>query len=186
MDRQEPRKPYWRVEEEEQEEVVAFQDRHRSFADKVERVLVQMVILGLVLLVLVQAFQLNRLTRLMALEGLPVGEVASWIPAPVAEPLQAVSGTTGPMRLRIVLRTRRSAPEARLRVNGNIVGNFQEGSVTVDVRPGQVLAIDGTAYREALTFRVVERTGLDAPELGAQVTTQGDQQQLGIVRAAGP
>lgn len=192
VDRQEPRKPYWRDADEEQEETEEYQDRHRSFADKVERLLMQMVTLGLVALVLVQAFQINRFTnRLVAMEGVTLSEVAAWsrtVSDQTVQPVQAVqavSTTAAPMRLRVVLATRRSAPEARLLVNGKAAGDFRTGSVTVDVAPGQVLVIDGSAYPEALTFRVVERTGLDSPALGAVVTTRGDQQRLGVVRQAG-
>lgn len=186
VDRQEQRKPYWRVEEEDQEEIEAYQNRHKSFADKVERVLMQMVILGLVLLVLVQATQLNRFTRLVALEGVTVNEVASWSRTVGESQVQTVSTVTAaPMRIRVVLRTRRSAPMARLLVDGKAAGDFREGSVTVDVKHGQVLVVDGSAYKEPLTFRVVEQAGLESPVLGSQVSTRGDQQQLGVVRAEG-
>lgn len=193
VDRQEQRKPYWRDADEEQEEIEEYQDRHRSFADRVERLLMQMVTLGLVALVLVQAFQINRFTnRLVAMEGVTLSEVSAWsrtVSDQTVQPVQAVQAvsTTAalPMRLRVVLATRRSAPGARLLVNGKAAGDFRTGSVTVDVAPGQVLVIDGSAYPEALTFRVVERTGLDSPALGAVVTTRGDQQRLGVVRQAG-
>lgn len=187
MDRQEQRKPYWRDEEEqEQEEIAEFQDRHRSFADRVERLLMQLVVLGLVLLVLVQAFQLNRFTRLLLLEGVTAGEVAAWSrPAAAEERVQTASSMAAPMRLRVVSVTRRTAPGARLLVDGQPAGHFGTGSVAIDVRPGQVLVVDGAGYREPLIFRVVEVSGLADPALGAQVTTRGDQQRLGVVRALG-
>lgn len=161
-----------------------FQDRHRSFADKVERVLIQLVVLGLVALVLVQALQLNRLNRLIAMEGVPVGEVAGWSGGRV-EPVQTATGLATPMHLKVMSVTRRSLPGASLLVDGRAEGDFGRGWVLVNVRPGQVLTVDGSSYAEPLTFRVVEAAGLAEPKLGISVTTRGDRQRLGIIRAGG-
>lgn len=182
MDRLEQRKPYWR-EEEEQEEIEEFQDRHRSFSDKVERLLLQLVVLGLVGLALVQALQLYRLNGLLATEGVVVAEVKDWSRALREEPVLAASGQVTPMRVQVMSVTRRNLPGAKLLVDGKPVGDFGTGSVTVDLRPGQVLAVDGAAYPEALGFRVVEATGLAAPSAGTSVTTRGDRQRLGVARA---
>lgn len=184
MDRQEQRRPYWR-EEDEHQEMEEFQDRHRSFADKVERLLIQLVVLGLVALVLVQALQLNRLTLLTAMEGVPVNEVADWSRSLQEEQTRVVSGISAPMRVKVMSVTRRSVPGAKLLVDGKSVGDFGQGWVAIDLRPGQVLVVDGGAYPESLTFRVVEVTGLAAPTLGASVTTRGDRQRLGVAQPAG-
>jgi hypothetical protein len=165
-------------EEREQREIERFQDRHRSLADRVERLLVQLVILGLVALVLVQTLQLNRFSRLAALEGVAVAEVADWSRSQSGD--QPAS-----MRVRVVSVTRRTVPEARLLVDGEPVGDFRAGSVEVDVRPGQMLTIDGTGLEGPLTFRVVEASGLASPGLGVSVTTRGDSQSLGRVQVAG-
>lgn len=152
-----------------------FQDRHQLLADRVEQFLRRLVILGLIALALAQTFQLNRFSRLAALEGVAVAEVADW----------SRSGAAAPMRIRVASVTQRTAPGARLLVDGTAVGDFRTGSVAVEVRPGQRLAIDGTGLEEPLTFRVVEATGVAAPELGTSVTTTGDRQPLGIVRISG-
>jgi len=55
-----------------------FQDRHRSFADRVERVLLRLIVLGLVALGLAQSLGLGRFDLLSALEGVPVHEVDDW------------------------------------------------------------------------------------------------------------
>lgn len=182
MDRLEQRKPYWR-EEEKQKEIEEFQDRHRSFSDRVERFLLQLVVLGLVALALVQALQLNRLNRLIATEGVAVAEVKDWSRSLQEEPIVAASGTASTMRVKVMSVTRRTLPGAKLLVDGKPVGDFGTGSVSVDLRPGQVLAVDGAAYPEALGFRVVEATGLAAPSAGTSVTTRGDRQRLGVARA---
>lgn len=184
MDRLEQRQPYWR-DEEEQQEIEEFQDRHQSFADKVERLLIQLVILGLVALVLVQGLQLTRLTRLLALEGVQVGEVADWSRSLEGSQAVAVGGTTTALRLKVSCVTRRYVPGAKLLVDGRVAGDFRTGSVAVELRPGQVLTIDATGLPEALTFRVVEVTGLETPALGTSVTTRGDRQRLGVTKASG-
>jgi len=163
--------------EKEQRQIEEFQDRHRSLSDKVERLLVQLVILGLVALVLVQTLQLNRFSRLAALEGVAVAEVADWSRSrPLDQPAS--------MRVRVVSVTRRTVPEAKLLVDGEPVADFRTGSVEVDVRPGQVLTIDGTGLDGPVTFRVVEASGLASPGLGLSVTTRGDSQSLGRVQVA--
>lgn len=163
----------------------AFQDRHQPFADRVERLLMHLVVLGLVILVLVQALQLNRFNRLVAMEGLPVHEVADWSRALGQETSQVVSGAAAPMRVKVMSVTRRSVPGAKLLVDGKIVGDFRTGWLAVDVRAGQVLAVDGAAYATPLVFRVVEVSGLESPGLGSSVTTRGDRQRLGVVQAKG-
>lgn len=164
--------------EREQRQIEEFQDRHRSLADRVERVLVQLVILGLVALVLVQTLQLNRFSRLAALEGVAVAEVADWSRSHSRD-------EAAPMRVRVVSVTRRTVPEARLLVDGEPVGDFRTGSVEVDVRPGQILTVDGSGLEGPVTFRVVEASGLASPGLGLSVTVRGDSQSLGRVQVAG-
>ncbi len=185
MDRLEPKKPYWRDEEEQQEieEYEEFQDRHRSFSDKVERILLQLVILGLVALVLVQAFQLNRFNRLVALDGVSIAEVTDWSRAQGDTGVRTVSGPATTLSLKVMVITRRSVPQARLLVDGQPAGDFREGTVAVQVRPGQILTIDGARVAEPLLFRVVEVSGLAVPALGTTVTTRGDAKRLGVVRA---
>gem|GEM_PF-3167570 len=68
----------WRTEAE-REALESFQDRHGSLADRVERVLMRLVVLGLVVLGLAQSLGLGRLGLLSALEGVPVQEVTDWI-----------------------------------------------------------------------------------------------------------
>jgi len=187
VDRLEPKKPHWRDEDEIQEqetEIEAFQDRHRSFSDKVERLLLQVVILGLVALVLVQTLQLNRFTRLIALEGVTVAEVTDWSRALGDSRVQMASGRATTLSLKVMVITRRSVPQARLLVDGQPAGDFGEGAVALQVRPGQILTIDGAAVAEPLLFRVTEVSGLAAPALGATVTTRGNQVRLGVVKAA--
>lgn len=181
-------RPYWR-DDVEQGAVEAFQDQHGTFADRIERMLMRCVILGLVALALSQGLQLNRFTRLAALEGVPVHEVTDWSRSPASEGDQATARgratSAGALTLKVVSVTRRSAPGVRLLVDGKPAGDFAAGSVSVAVKPGQVLSVDGSEAAEPLTFRVVEVAGLASPELGTAVTTRGDRQNLGVARASG-
>ncbi|MBP2016876.1 hypothetical protein J2Z79_000249 [Symbiobacterium terraclitae] len=68
----------WRAEAE-REAIESFQDRHGSLADRVERVLMRLVVLGLVVLGLAQSLGLGRFGLISALEGVPVQEVSDWI-----------------------------------------------------------------------------------------------------------
>lgn len=185
--------PYWRDEDNEAGAEV-FRERHQSFSDKVERFLMQLVILGLVGLVLVQTFQVvpavRRLTNLVeALEGTAWNEVLAWrgdssLGVAQQESAAPVAGVSRSMTLTVDLVSHRSAPEARLLVDGQSAGTFADGRVSAVVKPGQVVVIDGGAQHLARTFRVIEAAGLTSPSLGTQVTTRGDQQRLGVVRAA--
>lgn len=175
-------RPSW-VDDVEQGAVEAFQDRHSTLADRVERFLMRCVILGLVALAVSQGLQLNRFTRLVALEGVPVHEVTDWARSLSGEAVRADSAPA--LSIKITSVTRRTVPGVRLLVDGKSVGDFATGSVSVALRPGQVLTIDGSRASEPLTFRVVEVTGLESPALGSSVTTRGDRQSLGAVRAAG-
>jgi len=67
----------WRAEAE-REALESFQDRHRSLADRVEQVLLRLVVLGLVVLGLAQSLGLGRYGLVSALEGVPVQEVRDW------------------------------------------------------------------------------------------------------------
>ncbi|MDB4896944.1 MAG: hypothetical protein JWN15_3206 [Firmicutes bacterium] len=181
-------RPYRRDKDNEDNEadVQAFQGRHRSFSDRLERFVMQLVILGLVGLVLVQTLQVipglrRQMSLVDALEGVTPNERSAW---------SQLFGTSGPattpappLTVTVVLASQRSAPEATLLVDGKAVGNFAGGSVTANVKPGQVVAVDGTGSSQALIFRVVGALGVASPEIGLTVTTHRNQQRLGDVRA---
>lgn len=185
MDGQDQERPYWRRDEDEQEsagEVERYQRQHRSFADKVERVLLQLVVLGLVALVLVQSLQLNRFNNwVLALEGVPVGEVTEWTRTMERSKATTVGGSlASELTVTLASVSRPAAPEVKLLADGRTVGNFAKGELTVTVRPGQELVLDGTGIRQDLTFRVVRTSGLQSPALGRNITVRGDRQSLGV------
>lgn len=181
------RKPYWRHDDEDDSaEIEEYQGTYASFSDKVERFLMQLVILGLVALALVQTLHTNSTARRMlnlveGLEGIPWSQVTG-LAGNQAETAAAVTAAgREPLIITVVCTTKRAEPGARLLVNGRPVGNFAGGSVSTAVLPGQTVAIDGTAVAEPLTFRVVGPPDLLTPALGSSVTTNGNVQSLGIV-----
>lgn len=196
MDRHETRRPSWRDDEFEPE-YEAFTGHHRSFADRVERFLMQLITLGLVALVLVQTLQINGQFRrwsslVEALEGVPWTEVTSWYG--VASPRSGsdlaeasavpATGQAGQPAVTIALINRREATQARLLIDGQSAGDFGHGRLTAVVRSGQELVLDGSQVSDELQFRVVGASGLASPALGSSFSTQGDRRSLGRVRLA--
>jgi len=175
-----------RTDHEETRDYTEFQDTYRSLSDRVERFLMQVVILGLVVLALVQTLHTNSTARRMlslveGLEGVPWNQVAAWngdVPETVA-----ASSTASPLQVTVVSMSRREAPDVKLLVDGKVAGTFASGSVTAKVRPGQVVSVDGTASAQSLTFRVVGPPTLVRPALGSSVVTQGSIQSLGVVES---
>ncbi len=178
-------------------------ERVRSLADWVERILLQLVILGLVALVLVQALWTQPTLRKWAvladqLEGVNWGELlprrsadlsppasgnAAALAAGAANgPARAVTGRVPTGQVTVMLMSRRSAPGVKLLVDGLPVAEFSRGAASVKVLPGQQLAVDGRAEPTTLTFRVVATSDLQEPALGTQVITFGDLRPLGTAR----
>lgn len=157
-------------------------DRFLLLAHRVERFLLRLVVLSVLLLVAVQGLMMDDqgkrlLTAIDRLEGrLPEGESeqAVWVNAAVPR---------GGVPITLHLITAESAPEARVLLNGTTVARFTTASQQVRVRPGQVLEVDGSAYRQPLLFRVTAvDPSLTSPGLGKEVITQGDVQSFGLVR----
>lgn len=189
MDHQDERSPYWRREQEPEEEPGYAEFRHQyvSFSDRVERFLTQLVILGLVSLALVQTLHTNSTARRMlnlveGLEGIPWTEVASWNTGEDPR-VRPASGVGTQLQVTVVSMTRRSVPEVTLLVDGRAVGTFRAGSVTVPVLPGQTLSVDGRGSPDALSFRIVAPVHLRQPALGTTITTRGDLKSFGRVES---
>jgi len=170
-----------------------FEATHRRLSDRVERVLMQLVILGLVAVVLVQTLAMNpslrrRLNLLEGTDGyalseeLSQAETLTLLPSPMETPAASPAATGQLYSLTVHLETTRSAPRARLLVAGKAVADFAEGRATAPVSVGDLVAVDGSQYERDLTFRVVAAQGLDPALLGKEVTTRGDRQSIGVVR----
>lgn len=205
LDRLDRRQPDWRTKEfdEDEREMQQFQAQHRSFSDRVERFLMQLVILGLVALVLVQTLMISPSIRRVAsvmegLDGVPLEQFTAWWReagsqgtgekgsglTPQVVPASGAIAAPETYTLIIALEGQRSAPEAQLLIDEKAAGSFADGKVTAKVKPGQVVAIDGKGAKQLLSFKVVGAAGLSSPAWGSKVTTRGDRQTLGLVKAA--
>ncbi|MDF2628687.1 MAG: hypothetical protein K0R39_2518 [Symbiobacteriaceae bacterium] len=184
-------------------DLAEFRETHRRLSDRVERVIMQFVILGLVAVVLYQTFATipslrAKLNLMEGTDGLALREDSSWwrALAPGATEKQAggspaaVSAAAGQAAaaekhsLTVLLETTRSAPKVKLLVGGRAVATFATGQVSAQVKAGELIAIDASSDDRELTFRVVKSEGLTSPALNAEVTTQGDQKSLGVARKA--
>lgn len=200
MDEQETRRRRRTDDEAEAQELHEWQATHRSLSDRVERLLMQMVILGLVGLVLVQMLLVSPAIRRMAnlMEGsdaIALSAEPAWQAATASSPTltpvreagpSAVAAGAAPRELTITvfLVTKPSEPRARLLVAGRPVGTFTGATVTARVEPGQTVTIDATGVAEELTFRVIGSRDLASPRLGSEVTTLNNKLNLGVVRRA--
>ena len=168
-----------------------FQAEHRSVSDRIERLLMQMIVLGLVALVLVQTFHTNaQLRRILSYADRMEG--VDWATAldqprtvqsvPQDEAAIAVARPRVQPSITIVLASQRSAPGVKLLVGGKVAGDFTGGSVTAAVTPGTELAIDARSHNGPLRFWIVAAPGLSQPRPGQEWTAQGNILRLGTAR----
>lgn len=74
-------------------------------------------------------------------------------------------------------------PQVVVYVNGQEAANFQEREVSLSVRPGDEIIIDGTAYPYPILFQVSETSKKVCwPQVNYQVTTDTSRVSLGKVR----
>jgi hypothetical protein len=88
--------------------------------------------------------------------------------------------------IRVDLLSGSRAPRAVLLCNAAPVARFTGASVAVPVSGGDLLEIDGSAYRQPLIFQVVAAEGIAAPPVGLRAVTRGDIAVLGRVRLQVP
>ncbi|HEY3366216.1 MAG TPA: hypothetical protein VGK74_14275 [Symbiobacteriaceae bacterium] len=182
------------------DEVQDFQSRYGRFSDRLERLLMQGVIIGLVGLTLLQTLLVFPTVRraanaVEALEGIPASDINAWqsdlkalaapgpLPEPTARAVPASAASVGTRSVTVLLTNPRTAPDASLLVDGKPVGNFATGQVTAVVTPGQTIAVDGSKYRATLEFRVGVVVGLSRPAPGVVVSTRSNRKNLGSVEA---
>lgn len=183
-------------------DMAEYRATHRRLSDRVERLIMQVVILGLVGVVLVQTLAVNpdlrrKLNLLEGTDGYLLREDSPvWRSlAPGAEDKQVVgsrgvasaaASVGGRHRLTVLLETTRTAPTVKLFVGGRAVADFAAGKASAEVRAGELIDVDATDDDRELTFRVVVSEGLAAPALGHEVTTRGERKSLGVARKASP
>lgn len=171
------------------EELDDFDRRLGGFTGRVDGLMVRVAALSLALLVVVQAFHGSPLVRRWVTMTDPLE--GSWSLGPTAQ--QALPGL-GPARvagvsvsavsgrvLTVYVTSASRVPGVRLLVDGQAVGSFAGGFVSVPVLPGQRVAVDGTGSKGEYTFRVTGAAGLVSPAWGTQVTVRGNVASLGTV-----
>lgn len=165
-------------------ELQDFSQRHHSLSNRVERFVMQLVILGFTILVAVQVLHTHSVARRLlsfvdGLEGVPLSELTPH-PGELVEP--ASTATALRTRLTVVSITRRNLPEVTLLIDGDPVGSFKNGTLTATVAQGQEISIDGTGSLQTLEFRVIGPLGLENPVVGASVTTRANVKSFGVLR----
>lgn len=145
------------------------------WVEKLDRGLIMMVLVVAVLALAAQAW----------LAGSHLKE-AAW-PAfsrELAQP-EAVNVAGDPLNPIIILRINKysALPLARLLVNGEAAGQFSDRYVTVYVRDGDLLEIDGTRYNRPFEVEVLDVSGgVISPAPGAAIKVQGTVSAIGKVR----
>jgi hypothetical protein len=168
----------------------AYRKTYRSFAAKVERRLIEVAVLVLVALVVIQGLMAvprgERLLSLAAfLEGEPQVAVTSWLGAAQRQGQTALApGTGAPWgqpSLTLQVEGGGQLLGLRLLVNGQVRGDFGTGSLTLAVREGERLTLEGAGLKGKPTIVVTGAAGIRQPKLGARVTLTDGQAEIGRV-----
>lgn len=71
---------------------------------------------------------------------------------------------------------------AQVLINGISFGNFKDGEVLVRVYPGDVVSIDGSAYKRELGFHVTSvSSNISKDYVSTSLTTNGNIVDVGII-----
>lgn len=77
-------------------------------------------------------------------------------------------------------------PYVRVLVNGEVKGSFEKRYVTVAVREGDSIAIDGTFYARQVSIEVLDvSSGVKSPRKGSVYRLNGSVISLGEVKISG-
>ena len=75
-----------------------------------------------------------------------------------------------------------SLPLARVLVNGEVRGEFRDRYVTVYVREGDILEVDGTRYKRPLEIEIFDVSGdVLSPAVDTTIRVEGNIYSLGPV-----
>lgn len=155
--------------------------RKERLTGSLDKFLFRFVAISLALLFASQALLLNPSFRRMVslvdrLEGEPL-TVARRIDPEPKPPLPRLSGT---LTIQMENGTSRSAV---LLLNGEEVSTFEKGILTVEVRSGDLVEIDGGLAAREMRFRVTQASkGMVAPFSGQVLTTKGTIEILARVK----
>lgn len=146
---------------------------HASRQGPVERFLLRVIGL-IVLLLVVTQYMLGGITEQV------VSQVGS------REDVQSNPGAPEPVPTHVVtlqLNNFSTLPRAKVLVNQEVRGEFRDRYVTVAVRNGDTIEVDGTFYSHPVEIVVLDVSpGVLAPSSGQQLKLQGGVTKVGTVR----
>lgn len=167
-----------------------YRTTYRRFSLRMERGLIRVAILALLLLLAVQVVLVvprgERLLSLAAfLEGEPAPAVTSWLGEAERRGEVAVSGGAGApwAEPSITLQVEGGAKLSgvKLFIDGKVVGDFGKGSLTLAVREGAALSVQGAGLKRPPTLVVTRTAGLTQPKLGSRWVLGSEWTPLGAV-----
>jgi hypothetical protein len=147
----------------------------RPWSDRLERVLIRLVVAAAIIVMVAQAL----------LTGNPVKEATAPVAAPDRQQpyLKNSAGILQSPVVTLQLKNYSTLPLARVLVNGESRGEFRDRYVTVFVREGDVLEVDGTRYNRPLDIEVLDVSReVVLPPAGTRIRVEGNISSLGQVR----
>lgn len=160
-------------------------ERWLALAERVEAALLRAAVVGLLLLLVGQGLLATDarswLSYVYRLEGIAYDPLAMVKPEAVGALYLSPEPDPVPT-LTLLVVDRPSAAGLRLLVNGHPVADFAHPQMTVPVRDGDRLDLDGRGVRGSLRVRVVDAApGVRWPPEGLEVAVRGDVRPLGRV-----
>lgn len=142
--------------------------------ERLERVLIRLVVATAVLVMIAQTLLVNDPLKQTAM---PVASLER------AQPyLKNAAGILQNPVVTLQLKNYSTLPLARVLVNGEPRGEFRERYVTVFVREGDVLEVDGTRYNRSLDIEVLDVSReVILPAAGTRIRVEGSISPLGQV-----
>lgn len=168
-----------------------YRSTYTRVSRRVERGLVRLALGALLLLLAVQVILVvprgERLLSLVAfLEGEPTPPVTSWLGEAQRRGEIAVSGGAGAPwaepSLTLQVEGGAKLPGLKLYVDGKPAGDFAQGSLTLAVKEGAALSVQGVGLKRVPTLLVTRTAGVAQPKLGSRWVLGSEWTPLGAVR----
>lgn len=150
----------------------------RTWVQWIEPILIRLAVASAVIVMIAQTFLANDYSKQAA------------VPAFSLEPVKPrVRNSAGILHTPVVtlrLKNFSSLPFAHVLVNGEIRGEFRDRYVTVFVREGDILEVDGTRYKRPFEIEVLDVSKeLIYPAAGTKIKVEGNITSLGKIHLQG-
>lgn len=178
------------MEREQDEQWNEYRTTYRRFSLRMEHGLIKVAIFAVLLLVAVQVVLVvprgERLLSLAAfLEGEPAPAVTSWLGEAERRGEVVVSGGAGApwAEPSITLQVEGGAKLAGLKlyIDGKVAGDFGKGELTVAVKEGAALSVQGSGLKRPPTLLITRTAGVAQPKLGSRWVLGSEWTALGRV-----